>query len=99
MQQLRNLSARPELLQSDAGDLVIDPVQQQIGVPGPLGRNRVVFTLPMAPVQLRPRNVVHDGGGAYLADPDGNLIGTDRIIVHRMLAARWTEDTRRLSGG
>lgn len=99
MTALRNLSARPELLRDDDSSQIADPVPQIVGVPGPFGRHRVVFALPMGPVQLQPRVVLHDGNGAYLADPQGNLIGTDKVVVHRMLAARWTEDTRRLAGG
>ena len=97
MKVLRNLSARPTLLREAA--FVLDPSGDFVGREGPFGRNRVIFALPMAPVEIRPRLVVHDGDGAYLSDPDGTLIGMDRIIVHRMLSARWTEDTRRLSGG
>jgi hypothetical protein len=97
MEQLRNLSSRPTLLRD--GNFVTDPSGAQIGTPGALGRHRVVAALPMAPVEIQRRVLVHDGGGAYLADPAGNVLGTDRIIVHRMLAARWVEDTRRLAGG
>lgn len=53
----------------------------------------------MAPVEIQRRIVTKDDNGSYLADPAGNVIGKDRIVVHRMLAARWVEDTRRLAGG
>lgn len=99
MDALRKLSSRPELLRDDHHGNVADPSPNFVGVPGPWGRNRVVFALPLEPVEIRPRLVVHDDDGFFLADPDGNLIGRDRIIVHRMLSARWTEDTRRLAGG
>jgi hypothetical protein len=67
-----------------------------VGRPGPFGRQRVVSALPLPPTLLSPPTVVRDPGSAYLADPDGALIGQPAIWVNRMLAARWTEDTRRL---
>jgi hypothetical protein len=47
------------------------------------------------PALLSPPTVVRDPGSAFLADPDGNLIGEAAVWVGRMLTARWTEDTRR----
>lgn len=84
------------MLRDQGSTQVADPVPQIIGVPGPFGRNRIVSTLPMAPTLLRPQAVVKDVSGGYLADPSGALIGFDKIIVHRMLQASITEDTRRL---
>jgi hypothetical protein len=96
MTALRNLSARPTLLRDQDSTQLVDPVPNFIGVPGPFGRNRIVFALPMAPSLLVPPAVVKDVSGAYLADPAGNLIGFPKVIVHRMLQASITEDTRRL---
>jgi hypothetical protein len=98
MDYLRQLSDRPELLTDDASQQVADPVPNIIGRSGPFGRDRVVYALPMGPVDVVTQVLVHDDDGAYLADPDGNLIGMPRVTVHRMVAARWTEDTRRLAG-
>lgn len=71
-----------------------------VGIDGPLGRERVVSALPLnktsGPVLLEAAQVLHDVGLCYLADPDGNLIGTPPIVVHRMLSARFVTDTRRL---
>ena len=98
MKHLRLLSSRPTLLRDEDRHQITDGAQSLIGVPGPLGRERVVFALPMAPVDVQTQTVVHDDDGAFLADPDGTVIGVPRITVHRMLTARWTEDTRRLAG-
>jgi hypothetical protein len=98
MTALRNLSPRPTFLRDQDTHQVVDPVPNFIGVPGPLGRHRIVSTLPMAPTLLKPPAVVKDQNGSYLADPSGALIGFPKVIVHRMLSARWTEDTRRLAG-
>jgi hypothetical protein len=74
------------------------PPRIHIGREGPLGRGRMLFALPLdpGPSEIRRRLVVHDSDLAYLADPDGNLIGFEGVRVSRMLTARWTEDTRRL---
>jgi hypothetical protein len=48
-------------------------------------------------VQLAPALTIHDNQVFYLADPHGNLIGEPAVWVHRMLQARWVQDTRRLT--
>lgn len=76
---------------------VVDPSSTTIvGRPNPFGRQRIVSALPVEPTLLSPSLVVRDAGSAYLADPDGALIGEPAVWVSRMLTARWTEDTRRL---
>ena len=97
MQHLRHPSPRPGVVVDPAAFGVVDPTRDFVGRPGPFGRERVLFALPLepGPALLSPPNVVHDPGPAYLADPDGNLIGTPPVWVNRMLTARWTEDTRR----
>lgn len=101
MRPLRHLSTRPELLVDEHGRRIVDPVNKTfVGIAGPLGRERVVEALPLnesGPVQIAPHEAVHDADGFYIADPDGNLIGVEGIWVHRMLYARWVEDTRRLT--
>lgn len=94
---LRHPSARPTLLVDRHGRAVGEAgAVSRVGRDGPFGRNRVVFTLPMDPVELvRPRPV-KDRHGILLADPDGVVVGFERIIVHRMLWAGKIEDTRRL---
>jgi hypothetical protein len=101
MDQLRQLSSRPELLRDEDSSQILDKASETlVGVPAPFGRERIVSALPLAggPVALATPTMVHDSDGASLADPDGNVIGTPGIVVHRMLSARWTEDTRRLAG-
>jgi hypothetical protein len=99
MTALRQLSSRPELLRDQDSGSVLDPSSQSlVGISGPLGRERCVYAIPMGPVDIVTPLLVHDTDGAYLADAQGNLIGMPRVTVHRMLSARWTEDTRRLAG-
>jgi hypothetical protein len=94
MQHLRNPSARPSVVVDPAAFGVADP----IGLPAPLGRERVLSALPLdpGPALLSPPSVVRDPGAAYLADPDGAMIGTESVWVARMLTARFVEDTRRI---
>jgi hypothetical protein len=102
MKPLRTPSARPELVADPrAYRIVDDPTQTTLGLQGPFGRARCQYALPVNESPqgwLEPHKVVHDGGGNYLADKDGNLVGRGGVYVSRMLAARWTEDTRRLGG-
>lgn len=103
MRPLRNLSLRPELLVDQNGNRIADPTDNSVvGFPNPLGNERLVKALPLneagvGPVQVAPHEVLHDHDGYYLADPDGNLIGFEGAWVHRIVYARWTEDTRRLT--
>jgi hypothetical protein len=93
MEHLRHPSDRPSVVVDPAAFGVVAP----IGRPGPLGRERVMSALPLdpGPALLSPPTVVRDPGSAYLADPDGALIGEAAVWVGRMLTARWVEDTRR----
>jgi hypothetical protein len=92
MEHLRHPSLRPSV--------VVDPAAfgLPIGRPNPLGRERVLSALPLdpGPTLLSPPSVVRDPGAAYLADPDGALIGEAAVWVNRMLTARFVEDTRRI---
>jgi hypothetical protein len=95
MSALRNLSPRPELL---TGSRVVAPDGSQVGLPGPLSRNRIVTALPLTdgPRQLVAPLVVQGPDLGYLADPQGNLLGAPGVWVSRMITARWVSDTRRL---
>ena len=88
MAQLRPLSSRPELV-------IGAPEKAQVGRAGPIWRERVLYALPLnqsGPVQLAGAEVLQ---GTLVADPANNVIGvTGSVWVHRMLYARWTEDTR-----
>jgi hypothetical protein len=103
MEQLRTLSARPEIVVDNNGLRLVDPVSSStVGAPRPLGRQRIVTAIPTnetetGPVQISAAQALHDNQLFYLADPDGNLIGQPAIWVHRLLSARWTQDTRRLT--
>jgi len=100
--QLRTPSWRPEVLVDERGRRVTDGDGGTVGIPGPLGRERVTTALPLngsGPVQVAGPPVVHSNQLSYLADADGTLIGTvPPVWIHRLLPARWTEDTRRLGG-
>ena len=95
---LRPPSDRPSVVVDPAAFGVVDPASTFVGRPGPLGRERVLFALPLepGPALLPPSTVVRDPGPAYLADPQASLVGVAGVWVNRMLTARFTEDTRRL---
>ena len=97
MEHLRHPSPRPSVVVDPAAFGVIDPTGGFIGRPGPFGRERVMSALPLnpGPSLLSPPTVVRDAGSAFLADPDGALIGEPAVWVERMLTARFVEDTRR----
>jgi hypothetical protein len=97
VEHLRRPSPRPSVVVDPAAFGVVDQTGGFVGRAGPLGRERVLFALPLdpGPALLSPPTVVHDPGAAYLADPEGGLIGEAAVWVERMLTARWTEDTRR----
>lgn len=98
MSFLRGPSPSPTVTVDPAAFGVVDTTGGIVGRPGPFGRERVMSALPLdpGPALLSPPTVVRDPGSAYLADPDGALIGVAAVWVNRMLTARWTEDTRRL---
>ena len=98
---LRHPSPSPSVVVDPAAFGVVDPADASLlGRSGPFGRERVMSALPLdpPPTLLSPPTVLHDAGSAYVADPDGALIGEPAVWVERMLTARWTEDTRRLWG-
>lgn len=97
MKQLRTGSARPELVVDSAALRLYDPsTQTYVGRDAPFGRDRVVFALPLNGVDVQTMKVLHDSGGAFIADVDDNLIGRDRVWISRLLSAAPTTDTRRL---
>ena len=106
MRALRHLSARPTVIVDQHFNRIGDPATgTQVGMAGPFGRERVVFALPLngsvntnAQFQGPPPTVLVDNHGNYIAGPDDTLVGIKGVWVARMMAARWTEDTRRLAG-
>jgi hypothetical protein len=96
MEHLRHPSSRPAVVVDPAAYGVLDPLTPAIvGRPGPFERVMSALPLDPGPCLLSPPTVVRDPGSAFLADPDGALIGEAAVWVGRMLTARWTEDTRR----
>lgn len=93
--ELRPPSSRPVIVVDEAGRAAIDPTTRaRVGRPGPFGRERLLWALPLAWAELS-RGVVVDAGGPLLADPEGSVTGLARLYVPRMLRARRVENTRR----
>ena len=98
-----SITARPTLTVDERAGRVVDqvtPNPNYVGVPALWGRFRIVTCLPTngdGPVQVLPAVAFADAT-AYLVDPDGNFVGSNSFFAHRLVAARWTEDTRRLGG-
>lgn len=103
MAPLRTLSARPTVIVDERtrpfGERAVSrDGGAVIGTPGPFGRNRVVSALPMnkskTVILARPRLLA---GDFLIGDPQGNVLGAaNKIVVHRMLYATRTINTRRL---
>ena len=106
---LSSISQRPTYVVDERGRRVVDeakpfpalPDQKTIGMMLALGGFRMVTALPTnesGPVAVAPA-VVFGSALAYLADVDGNLVGEHGAqFIHRMVSARWVENTRRLGG-
>jgi hypothetical protein len=99
MTELRTLSSRPVVTVDDNARLTGTPPLNPIGTPAPLGRGRVVSALPMnksVPVILSAPRVTDGSNGFLIADALGNVLGPrSRVVVHRMLYATPTINTRR----
>ena len=99
---IRTETARPLLTVDHLGRSVADPVPQFVGRAGPHGRDRIIQALPLngdGPRQLAPPTVLVASEPSYVGDTGGALVGVSGPVwVHRMLDARWTQDTRRLGG-
>jgi hypothetical protein len=104
MKPLRNPSPRPEFVVDETTHAIADkPTQTQVGFSAPLTRWRILYALPLGKEQvvmpIRGGHFLYDVGSDYVGDPADVLIGRDTSVwVPRLLAARWTEDTRRLAG-
>lgn len=92
--ELRPPSPRPMIVVDERGRAQIDTTGARVGLPGPFGRERLLFALPLAWAEIS-RGVMVDAGGPLLADPGGSVAGLGRLYVPRMLYARRTQDTRR----
>ena len=96
------LSARPEILVDEQGRSLVDPtLPYRVGIPGPWGRERVVTAIPTNEAETGPAlvdrgTVLVDSAGRAVVDPGGDRLGVPPLWVHRMLWARWVQDTRRL---
>jgi hypothetical protein len=98
------VSARPTLTVDERAGRVIEPVAPNGTYPGmPLafGLMRMATCLPTngaGPVMVVEPLVLGDGQ-SYLGDPSGTFVGEHGPeYIHRLLSARWTENTRRLGG-
>ena len=100
MRPLRPGSWRPELVVDDHAHRLWDPTTgTYVGLPGPLGRERVIFALPTngtGPIQVTRAKVLKDDDGAMIVDQNVTLLGQPGVWVHRMCYAGVVEDTRRL---
>jgi hypothetical protein len=100
MTALRTISTRPLVTVDNTTHPLRDAALNVVGTSGPFGRNRVLSALPLnksKPVLLSPPQPVTDVDGFLLGDPAGNVIGAaDKIVVHRLLYATRTINTRRL---
>jgi hypothetical protein len=95
---LRNPSPRPGLVVDQANFALVDPANQFVGKPGPFGRERCLYALPLnpGPALLSAPTLIRDAGPASVADPELTIIGQPAVWVSRMLCAGIVEDTRRL---
>jgi hypothetical protein len=97
------VSLRPTLTVDENAGRVAEPVTNRTlpGMPGTFGFFRIVTCLPTngaGPVMVMEPLVLGDGI-SYLGDPDGTFVGEHGPqYIHRLLSARWTENTRRLGG-
>jgi hypothetical protein len=103
MKPLRPTSTRPTLTGDPWGFIIIDPVTgARVGVPKPLGRERCLSALPLGeydtgPKLVTPHRPLSDPWGYLIIDPISNyVVGKPGMWCHRLVSARWTEDTRRL---
>jgi hypothetical protein len=99
MPPLRTPSARPTVTIDEDRTRVVDNARITPGWPGPLGRERVLFTLPLepGPALLEPMLVLRDESVNNAADPAPLIVGWPAVRVARMLTATVTQDTKRLS--
>jgi hypothetical protein len=97
---LRPPNSRPTVLVDPSARGVADPQPDFIGQPQPLGRERLLYALPLdpGPALLRPAAVLRSAGASYVADPSPELIGVPAIWVARFLTALPSEDTRGMGG-
>jgi hypothetical protein len=100
----RTVSLRPTLTVDARAGRVAEPTgvnRTYPGTPSAFGEFRIVTCLPTngaGPVMVMQPLVLGDGQ-SYLGDPFGNFVGEHGPqYIHRLLSARWTENTRRLGG-
>jgi hypothetical protein len=98
------VSLRPTLTVDERAGRVAEPVgsvRTFPGMSGTFGYFRLVTCLPTngaGPVLVMQPLALGDGQ-SYLGDIDGNFVGEHGPqYIHRLLTARWTENTRRLGG-
>jgi hypothetical protein len=94
-------NSRPTIVVDPAANAVADPSRVIVGRPRALGRERLLYALPLdpGPALLRPATVLRDPGAAVVGDPVPVIVGREALWVSRMLVALPAEDTRGLGGG
>lgn len=96
-------NARPTVVVDGNSKSVLDPSINSVGAPRPLGRERLVWALPLnpGPAFLRNASLVAAPSGQMTAIGDSLTValGGDVVLVSRMLIATPAEDTRSMGGG
>jgi hypothetical protein len=100
VENLRPPNSRPAVIVDPAGRGVADPASVIVGRPQPLGRERLLYALPLdpGPALLRPATLLRDPGAAVVGDPSPVIVGVEAVWVSRMLIALPSEDTRGMGG-
>jgi hypothetical protein len=101
VENLRPTNSRPVIVVDPAAHGVADPARVFVGRPQPLGRERLLYALPLdpGPALLSAATLIRAPGAALIADPQGTLTGEAPVWVSRMLTALPGEDTRGMGGG
>jgi hypothetical protein len=99
MTNLRRESLRPGLLVDPRARRVGDNVDT-VGTPGPFGRERCVYALPLngqPPMPIRANAMLIAPNSNFVADATDVIVGAPGLWIPRLLTAGFTEDTRRLT--
>lgn len=100
MRYLFPQSTRPTLLVDPASSRTRDPGSSTlVGYPAPMGRERLVRALPTGdpdgPALLEAAAILVDQDGNSIGGPQGELLGQPAIVIHRLLSAGSSPETRR----
>jgi hypothetical protein len=89
------------IIVDSTGHAVADPQTNIVAQPQPIGRQRLVWALPLnpGPRLVSAGSAVAAPSGAVLSSPAAEVVGAGWVIISRLLIAVPTEDTRSLGGG